>query len=556
MTTRNTAKCFLNLILQSTNRCSNINRLIPTSTFYYCTSTNTNTNTTTVTSTTTANNSNNTVIKKQQPRQSLREKLHHQYEGIQKDSTTNTKPALQSETTPKSISNKQRFKLEVLNRAPEDRTLSQKQYFEKLAKLGDFERANQLVQLMPERKSIYAFELLLEASAISGNFKQSFKTYNQMKKMAIKPTVYTLAHLINTCTTTTSATPEQIEERINKVIADVEKYNVKVNVTFLNIMMKVLISLKKYDKAIEFIDKIKASGLKPDIHSYTTYVIALSGKAKDDTDFDRDRRTLFKTLAFTSNTQKMDRLRAQGRQEIEKYLQVIQELKSNNVNPDRYFINTILHACKQTHYPHGVFQVWNQFKEMKFTSHLNPDTRTYDILLSTANYTTDYQKGMELIEEIFNKSIRPDIHLINNMFRLALRYASEKSGDYGGTVKVLIDRIKDYMLYYQLVPNHDSFKVLFATYSKLNDKVKIYELILEAKELDLELNIFDYTGIISGMKSDIESVMNIFRVIVKNRTPLTHEFIDMMLKVVKKSRNADYLEEVVEGIRIIQEGSS
>ncbi|GAM22837.1 hypothetical protein SAMD00019534_060120, partial [Acytostelium subglobosum LB1] len=441
---------------------------------------------------------------------------------------------------------------EIFNRAPEDRSLSQKSYFEKLAKQGRFDEASQLVQHMPmERRTIYAYEQLLLACAESGKFNQAWRTYNDMKKDAIKPTIYTLGHLANVCTTAKDVSEDKIVQRVEAIVGEVEKYQVKVSVTFFNILMKTLIKCNRLSEALQFIEKIKDAGHKPDIATYTTYVIALQEKYKNDEDFNRNKRGLFEKLTYSHNYQELDELRVQGLKQIDQYTQVIQDLKRNNVQPDRHFVNTVLHACKLTKNPEGVFDVYNTFKDMRFTSHLQSDTRTYDILISTCNYTNKIDKGLELFEEMITKNIRPDIGLINNLFRLSLRIASTKQQNVYDN-ELFIERIMKYMKRYDLMPNDESFTVLISAYAKQGKLEKVYELFLEMKEMNITPSIRDYTGLIGGIRHDIDKVMNVFRVIVTQRLKLTPEFIRLMLDIVRKKGTGDNVEEISKGIRQLE----
>eukprot|EP01133_Synstelium_polycarpum_P014599 gene14599-17261_t len=373
----------------------------------------------------------------------------------------------------------------VYDRAPADRKMSQKKYFEKLATDGKYEDAKRLLRGMPDEKhTVYAYEQLLLACANSGKFNEAWHCYNDMKKVGVKPTIYTLGHLINVCTTCPNVPNESVQERVNQLLGEIEKYNVKVSVTFFNILMKTLIKIGKYDDAIKFVDRMKEIGARPDIATYTTYVIALAEQYKLADGYDNSKRDLFNQLSFSADYQQLDTLRADGQKQVEQYAAIIQELKRNNIQPDRYFINTILHACKQTKNPEGVFGVYDTFKDMRFTSHLQSDTRTYDILISTCNYTNKIDKGLEIFEELITKNIRPDIGLANNLFRLSLRIAATRQQNVYD-IELFIERIMKYMYRYKLVPNSESFTILISTYARLGKLEKVYELFLEMKELSL-----------------------------------------------------------------------
>ncbi|EFA79424.1 hypothetical protein PPL_07842 [Heterostelium album PN500] len=440
----------------------------------------------------------------------------------------------------------------IHDRAPEDRSLSQKAYFEKLAKSGKFEEAEELLKHMPEeRRTIYAYENLLLACAESGKFNQAWNTYNTMKKDHIKPTIYTLGHLINVCTTANNIPSASIQERVNKILNEIEKHEIKISVTFFNILMKTLVSIGKFDDALSFIDKMKAIGAKPDISTYTTYVVAMQEQYKTQQQFNENKRYLFERIAYSHDHQELDTLRVEGLKQIEKYTEIIQSLKRNNVQPDRYFVNTILHACKQTKYPEGVFDVYKTFKEMRFTQNLQSDTRTYDILISTCNYINKIDKGLELFEEMINKNIRPDISLINNLFRLSLRIASTKNQDIYDN-ELFIERIMKYMKRYDLLPNSESFTVLISTYAKQGKLEKVYELFLEMKDMNIKPNIKDYTGLITGLKDDIDKVMNVFRVIMSQGLKLTPEFVKLILSIVKRKGSGQHVEEISSGIRELE----
>lgn len=73
------------------------------------------------------------------------------------------------------------------------------------------------------------------------------------------------------------------------------------------------------------------------------------------------------------------------------------------------------------------------------------------------------------------------------MFRTCLRIASCRkiSKKENLDEEIIINRIIDYMSAYSLQPNEESFSVLISTYSKLKNYVKVYELLLEMKELNI-----------------------------------------------------------------------
>ncbi|EGG14329.1 hypothetical protein DFA_12099 [Cavenderia fasciculata] len=440
----------------------------------------------------------------------------------------------------------------LLERSPEDRKLSQVDYFKKLSKLGRYEEASTLYKYLgTNKRTVFAYENLLLACAVSGKFNESWHVYNQMKKDSLKPSIYTLAHLLQTCTTARGISNERIGERVDKVIAECEKYDVAMTTTFLNIVMKALVYVGQHDKALEFVNNMKGAGVKPDIATYTTLVVAMSEEYKQRTGFLESKFGLLHTINTSHNSQELDELRSDGVKQIEKYTGIIKLLKKSNVKVDRYFINTVLHACKLTNNPQGVFQVYDTFKEMNYTKDIQSDTKTYDILISTCCYTNKIDKGLELFEDMINYNVRPDVGLINSLFRLVLRIASTKQENIYD-VDVFMDRIIKYMERYQILPNKDTFQVLIPTYSKLQRFEKAYELLLEMKVLNIKPSIKDYTGLIVGIQGDFEKVMKIFRVIVSQRIKLTPEFISIILKIAKKKGSDENIEEIAKGIRELE----
>ncbi|EGC35059.1 hypothetical protein DICPUDRAFT_152635 [Dictyostelium purpureum] len=428
----------------------------------------------------------------------------------------------------------------IMIRAPEDRSLSQKQYFEKLAERGDIEKMEDLLKLMPQKRTLYAYEKLILACSKRGNFNLSYKFYNQMKKDQVKPSVYVFGTLLNTCTTATGIDSKIIEERINKIFEDIAKYEVEVSVNIFNILMKSLIQLGKNQEAISFIDRLKSIGVKPDITTFTTWVIAQSEKIKAEYQLDIKGKDILEEIRTSKNSQRLDEIRSEGNKQIDHFLNIIKEAKKNQVSPDRYFINTILNACKHTLNPEGVFYVWKILQENKYTQHLNADTRTYDILVSTCNNINDIDKAIELTTEIFNRSIRPDIHLVNNLYRVCLRIASmnsiKKRDQYD--VDKLIDNIINYMASYNLFPNEESFSILISTYSKLGKHNKVYELLTEMKELGIKPTVKHYSGIITSFSSDVGKCLEIFKVIVSQNIIATPDFIINMQKIMKRGNDS------------------
>ncbi|EAL63439.1 hypothetical protein DDB_G0288027 [Dictyostelium discoideum AX4] len=425
----------------------------------------------------------------------------------------------------------------IMERDPQDRSLSLKQYFEKLADRGDVDRMLQVARRMPERRTAYAYDKLIFACSKAHKFNQSWKIYNDMKKDNIKPSIHVFGNLVDICNHSTSIDSNKIQERVNKIIEEIDKYQVPVSINFFNILMKTMITIGNNDQAITMIDKMKDSGIRPDITSYTTWIKAISEKYLADNYL--NKKELIKELNKPNkNTSEMDELRAEGNKQIDFYMTLVKKVKMAQISPDRYFINTILNACKQTKNPSGVFQVWDTLKEMRFTQHLNPDTKTYDILISTCNNIDDFDKSLEIFEEIFSKNIRPDIHLVNNMFRTCLRIASCRkiSKKENLDEEIIINRIIDYMSAYSLQPNEESFSVLISTYSKLKNYVKVYELLLEMKELNISPNIKHYSGIISSFSKDTEKCLEILRICVSQKIVLTPDFISNVQKSISRHK--------------------
>ncbi|KYQ88185.1 hypothetical protein DLAC_10869 [Tieghemostelium lacteum] len=405
---------------------------------------------------------------------------------------------------------------------------------------------------MSQRKTLYAYENLLLACANKGLFNQSWKTYNDMKKDGITPSIYTMGHLANVCSTCTTVQPDIVQERINKIIEELDKYQIKPSLTFFNILMKTLIRIGKYQNSMDFIDKIKSVGLRPDIASYSTYITAKSELYKQQNNYSQNHRTLLKTLNLSANSQELDQLKSEGMKLIDDYLLVIKDLKKQQIHLDRYFVNTLLHCCKQTNYPEGVFKVWDQIKEMRFSrDSINADTRTYDIFISTCNYTNNISKAIEFLNEIIYKDIRPDVGLINQLFRITNRIVNSKQTE-EYNVNDLVNRIISYQERFKVLPNHESFSILISTFSRLNQMNRVYELFLEMNQLNLIPNIYDYTGLIKGFENDIEKVLNIFRVIVQQNQKLTPEFTQLILSIVRKKGTGDMVDEISQGIRKLE----
>ncbi|KAF2071746.1 hypothetical protein CYY_006931 [Polysphondylium violaceum] len=514
-----------------------------------------------------SNNNNNSLKPKFSSRYEIRDKLNKKAPRYDRKNdnkisfkTPATEKVKEKETAPikkliTSVIKKEPYNNQhLMKRAPEDRSLSQKDYFEKLAQNGKFHEAKEVLKYMGEdRKSLYGYEKLLMACSKAGLFTQSWKTYNEMKKHSLKPSIYTLSHMINVCCNSLNATPSSIQERIEKIMSEIEKFDVKITVPFFNVMMKTLIRIGKYEEAIAFPNKMTSVGAKPDLATYTTWISAKAELFKSVSQYDENKRDLFNTLRFSYDSQELDEIRARGIKQIEEYLVVIQHLKKNNVLPDRRFINSLLSACRQTYHPAGVFEVWDKIQEMRFTQIINPDTKTYDILVSTANNINNIDKGIELINEIIAKTIRPDIDLINNLYRVALRASSLKKASQREKYNIqgIIDNVIEYMARFNLLPNQESFSILISAYAKLGKMNRVYELFIEMKELGLEPTIKDYNGVIKGLGSDIEKILDVFDVVVSKKLDLTPEFIQMVQTLVKRHGKGNHVERLSNGLRYL-----
>ncbi|KAN0008949.1 hypothetical protein ACTFIU_010231 [Dictyostelium citrinum] len=425
----------------------------------------------------------------------------------------------------------------IMQRDPQDRSLSMKQYFEKLADRGDVNRMLEVVKRMPERRSAYAYEKLIFACSKAKRFNESWSIYNDMKKDNIKPSIHIFGNLVDICNHAIGVSSNRIEERVNKIIEEIDKHQVPISINFFNIIMKTMITIGKNDQAITMIDRMKDAGIKPDITTYTTWIKATSEKYLADNHINK-KELINQLNKPNQNTMEMDQLRAEGNKQIDFYMTLVKKVKNSQIAPDRYFINTVLSACKDTKNPAGVFQVWDILKEMRFTQHLNPDTKTYDILITTCNNINDFNKSLEIFEEIFSKNIRPDLHLINNMFRTCLRIAScrkiSKKEDIDE--ENVINRIIDYMSAYNLQPNDESFSVLISTYSKLKNYAKVYELLLEMKQLNIEPSIKHYSGIISSFSTDTDKCLEILKVCVSQKIILTPDFISRIQNIMSRHK--------------------
>jgi len=67
------------------------------------------------------------------------------------------------------------------------------------------------------RPDNYTFNQLLIASAANGSVKQAFSTYNDMKKYAVRPTVFTFNILINALANAQSGTFAQSDLNLMKI---------------------------------------------------------------------------------------------------------------------------------------------------------------------------------------------------------------------------------------------------------------------------------------------------------------------------------------------------
>ncbi|KAK5578679.1 hypothetical protein RB653_008352 [Dictyostelium firmibasis] len=425
----------------------------------------------------------------------------------------------------------------IMERDPQDRSLSQKQYFEKLADRGDLDRMLNLVRHMPERRSSYSYEKLIYACSKARRFNESWSIYNDMKKDNIKPSIHIFGNLVHICNTATGINKNIIEERINKITNEIEKYEVQLSIPFFNILMKTFITIGRSEDALSFIDRMKKSGLKPDISTYSMWIKAASDKYLKDNKIIL-KSDLYNNVNNAKNTLELDELRSNGNKQIDFYMSLVKNVKASNVTPDRIFINSILQACKDTQYPAGVFQVWDTIKEMRFTKHLEADTKTYDILITTCNNVIMFEKALEYFEEIFSKNIKPDAFLINNMFRTSLKIAHcpKLSRKINLDQEAIINRTIDYMTAFNIRPDSDSFAILISTYSKLGKNEKVYELWLEMKELGIEPNVKHYSGIVSQFKNNPEKILEVLRVIVSKKIILTTDFVGFMQKHLFKGK--------------------
>ncbi|KAN0039325.1 hypothetical protein ACTA71_001519 [Dictyostelium dimigraforme] len=436
----------------------------------------------------------------------------------------------------------------IMERDPEHRSLSLKQYFEVLANLGEVDKMLKVAIRMPERRSLYTYEKLIYACAKSSQFKKSWSIYNDMKKDNIKPSIFIFGNLVNVCNTATGVDANKIEERVNKIIEEIEKGGSTISTNFFNILMKTMINIGKSGQAISMVEKMKESGIKVDIVTYSTLLKAMSEQYLADNNL--NKKKLLREFKPDKNTMEMDELRAEGNKQIDRYMTIVKMVKTSQIAPDRYFINTILSACGQTSNPAGVFRVWDTLQEMKLTQHLNPDTKTYDILITTCNNIDDFDRSLAIFEELYSKNIRPDIHLINNMFRTVLRIVSCKKFSRKKHLdhEEIIKRILDYMSAYKLQPNETTFSVLISIYSKAKEYPKVYELFTEMKQFNIKPDITHYSSIINSFSRKPAICLEIFKVLVSQKVVLTPDFTANLQKIL--SNNNGDVEEFSRLLRI------
>lgn len=117
-----------------------------------------------------------------------------------------------------------------------------------------------------------AYNVLIAGYGRSGNVKEAFHLFNEMKKRALQPTNHTYSSLLNACA---NAGPSA-KEYLLKIQDEMERRNVTLNGIATNAHLAAMASCNLHDEAFETYGKMSSHRLIPDLRTFGTLLMAAS----------------------------------------------------------------------------------------------------------------------------------------------------------------------------------------------------------------------------------------------------------------------------------------
>ncbi|CEM21771.1 unnamed protein product [Vitrella brassicaformis CCMP3155] len=369
------------------------------------------------------------------------------------------------------------------------------------------------------RPNDVSFNSMINAAVTNGRLDTAWRLIEEMERHGVKVDHYTCSIMMKALRTNTS------RNVIDRTLELLDRVNICEDEVLFNTLLDTCVRLKDYRRLNMAIAKFRASGMRPNVHTYGTLIKAYghTQRVKEawllweemikernmepneitcgcmidalvSNNHVDDAVALFKEMREANKMEPNTILYstlikgfAQNKQ-VERALSLYREMQAEKIPCNAVTFNSLIDACARVG---AMDRAARLLEDMTSPAHssLSPDLITYSTIIKGYCVQGDLDEALNLFEAMRARGIQPDAILFNSLLDgCAKRQLPE-----------LCDKLLGDMRQYNIAPSNFTLTILIKLYGRTHQLDKAFEAVSVLPGLHhFEINTHVYTCLMSA----------------------------------------------------------